>query len=75
MAQRRRRPGEVRDPIEAVLGDNEPHTLADILRGVNERVRGVSHSSVRSYLNNAVPNPASPIERVARGVYRMKDPD
>jgi hypothetical protein len=69
----RRRPGEVRDPIEAVLGDNEPHTLAEIMRGVKERVRGVSASSVRSYLNKAVPNPASPIVRVARGVYRMKD--
>jgi hypothetical protein len=70
---RRKRPGEVRDPIEAVLGDNEPHTLAGILRGVKKLVPDVSESSVRSYLNNAVKNPSSPIVRVKRGVYRMKN--
>ena len=75
MTRNRRRPGEVRDPIEAILGDNEPHTLAEILRRVKERVRGVPDSSVRSFLNIASHDPASRIVRVERGIYRMKDAD
>ena len=68
----RRRPGEVRDAIEQVLGSaRSPLSLREIHESVEARLGApVPKSSVRSYLNlNS--GRGGQFKRVRRGVYDL----
>lgn len=67
----RRRPGEVRDAIVAVLkGVQGGATVSEIVRGVENLVGDAAPSSVRSYLRLNTP---WLFERTDRGRYRMRE--
>jgi DNA modification methylase len=72
IARRRRRPGEIRDAIVAVLsGKPRGASVADIEAGVKELIGNVPSSSIRSYLrlnNHAL------FRTTSRGVYVIRDP-
>ena len=70
MSKSRRRPGEVRDAICAVLGTikGDAH-VSDIQTGVDARLGGdVPRSSVRSSLNLS----KDLFEKTSRGRYRLR---
>lgn len=67
----RRRPGEVRDSIRAVLaGLGRDATIAEIQEGVEARLGAVPASSIRSSLNLT----SDLFERTERGKYRLVSP-
>ncbi len=74
MATSRRRPGEIRDAIVAVLGKNaRPSHISDIHAGVQRQLGGdVPASSVRSYLQLGTDGSVNLFERVGRGTYKLK---
>ncbi len=67
----RRRPGEIRDAIVAVLA-NKPTgaSVAEILHAVHDSIGGAAPSSVRSYLRL---NSESLFRRQDRGVYTIRE--
>jgi DNA modification methylase len=67
----KRRPGEIRDAIIAVLSSLPPGaTVAEIERGVTQRIGKAPPSSIRSYLRLNTP---SLFIRRARGHYLLKE--
>jgi hypothetical protein len=66
-----RRPGEVRDAIDAFLESRqEGATMGEIYSAVSKRLGGeVAKSSVRSYLRL---NEGTKYQRIARGRYRHR---
>ena len=69
--EKRRRPGEVRDAIIAVLtGKQESVSVADIEKAVCDRIGPIPSSSVRSYLRLNTP---TLFARTDRAEYVLKD--
>jgi hypothetical protein len=67
----KRRPGEIRDAILAVMNDHiEGAALSEIERQVQERLGATALSSIRSYLRLNTP---SLFSRSARGHYALRE--
>jgi site-specific DNA-methyltransferase (adenine-specific) len=71
-SRKRRRPGEVRDAIVAVLS-NKPRgaSVLEIAEGVRGLIGHSAPSSIRSYLRL---NSASLFHRAGRGIYAIREP-
>lgn len=70
--RQKRRPGEIRDALIAVLESKaEGATISEIEEGVELRIGFIAPSSVRSYLRLNTP---SLFERSSRGYYSLRNP-